>query len=130
MTADSNGHNWLLSWPSCRPRPVGADNPVTSCGLGILVDQAAEPVSAQNQDVGLRSGWMRTPGGRALLQCPVRPVRVVVVDVLTQGQAHVPFAGDQYPVQALAAGAGDPPPGESAQDSLGGPAWRWSTATW
>ena len=33
---------------------------------------------------------------------------VVVIDVLTQDQPQVPFAADQHPVQALAAGAGDP----------------------
>jgi hypothetical protein len=55
---------------------------------------------------------MRTPGGRVPLQYPVRPVRVVVIDVLAQGQAQVPFTGDQHLVQALAAGAGDPPLGD------------------
>jgi hypothetical protein len=28
------------------PRPVGADNPVTSCDLHVFVDEAAEPVSS------------------------------------------------------------------------------------
>src|SRR5690348_7597589 len=95
----------------CNDR-VGADNPVTLCDPGILTDQAAEPVLAQNPDVGVQSGWMRTPGAWALLQCPVRPVRVVVIDVPAQGQAQVPLTGDQCPVQALAAGAGDPPLGD------------------
>ena len=27
-------------------RPVGADNPVTSCDLHVFVDEAAEPVSS------------------------------------------------------------------------------------
>jgi hypothetical protein len=58
--------------------PVGAENPVTLCHLGILADQAAEPLPAEKPDVCARSGWMRTPGRRALLQCPVRPVRIVV----------------------------------------------------
>ena len=48
------------------------------------------------------------PGGRALVQRPVRPVCVVVIDVLINDQSQVPFAGDQHPVEALAAGAGDP----------------------
>jgi hypothetical protein len=33
------------------PSPVGAGNCVTLCGLGILVDQATEPVPTQNPDV-------------------------------------------------------------------------------
>jgi len=55
---------------------------------------------------------MRTLGRRALLQCPVGPMSVVVIDVFAQDHPQVPFAGDQHPVQALAAGAGDPPFGE------------------
>lgn len=51
---------------------------------------------------------MWTPGRRALLHGPVRAMDVVVIDVLAQDQPQVPFAGDQHPVQALAAGAGDP----------------------
>ena len=31
-------------------RPVGAEYCVTSCDLGIFVDQAAEPVAPQNPD--------------------------------------------------------------------------------
>jgi len=33
---------------------------------------------------------------------------VAVIDVLAKDRPHVPFAGDQHPVQALAAGAGNP----------------------
>src|SRR5712672_3017117 len=33
---------------------------------------------------------------------------VVMVGVLAEDQLQVPFAGDQHPVQALAAGTGDP----------------------
>ena len=51
---------------------------------------------------------MRAPGRRVLLRCPVRAMLVVVIGVLAQDQPQVPFAGDQHPVQALAAGAGDP----------------------
>jgi hypothetical protein len=86
---------------------VGAENPVTLCDLGIFPDQAAEPIPPENANVGFQGMWMRPPGGRVLLQCPVGPVRVVI-DVLAQDQPQVPFAGDQHPVQALAAGAGDP----------------------
>ena len=41
------------------------------------------------------------------MQHPV-PVGVVVTGVLAEDQPQVPVAGDQHPVQALAAGAGDP----------------------
>ena len=86
--------------------------PVTLCDLGVLVEQAAERVSPENPDICARSRWTRTPGGRALLQGPVRPVRVVVIDVLAENEAEMPFARDQHPVQALAAGAGHPPLGD------------------
>jgi hypothetical protein len=43
-----------------------------------------------------------------LVQRPVRPMRIVVIDVLTEDQPQVPFAGDQHLAQALAAGTGDP----------------------
>jgi hypothetical protein len=51
---------------------------------------------------------MRTPGGRVVLQCPMWPMNVVLIDVLIKDQSQVPLAGDQHPVQALAPGAGDP----------------------
>ena len=76
------------------------------------MDQAAEPVPAQNPDVCAQIRWMRTTGGRTLAQCPVRPVSVVVIDILIKDQPQVPLAGDQHLVQALAAGAGDPPLGD------------------
>jgi hypothetical protein len=72
------------------------------------VDQAAERVPPQNLDIRAWDRWMRAPGGRVLVQCPVRPVRVVVIDVLIKDQPQMPFAGDQHPVQALAADTGDP----------------------
>ena len=46
-------------------------------------------------------GWPLVPG-------LVRPVPVIVADVLAQDQPQVPFSSDQHPVQALAARAGDP----------------------
>ena len=51
---------------------------------------------------------MRTPCRRALLQCPVRPMSVVMIGVLAEDQPQVPLAGDQHPVQALAAGTAYP----------------------
>ena len=46
------------------------------------MDQAAEPIPAQNPDVGARIRRTRTSGRWALLQRPVRAMRVVVVGVL------------------------------------------------
>ena len=72
------------------------------------MDQAAGPAPAQNPDAGVRRGRNRTPGRRDLLQRPVRAMQVVMVGVLAEDQPQVPLAGDQYPVQALTASAGDP----------------------
>ena len=49
-------------------RPVGAGNSVTLCDLGVFVDQAAEPVPAQNAHTGHFGRRMRASGGRLLLQ--------------------------------------------------------------
>lgn len=38
----------------------------------------------------------------------MRPVSVVVIDVVAGDKPQVPLAGDQHPVQALAAGTADP----------------------
>ena len=51
------------------------------------MDQAAEPVPAQNAYAGHFDRRIRTSGGRLLLQSPVRPVRFAVVDVLIKDQA-------------------------------------------
>jgi hypothetical protein len=48
---------------------------------------------------------MRAPGRRALPQCPVRPVRVVVIGVLAENEPEMPFTRDEHSVQALAAPA-------------------------
>ena len=56
----------------------------------------------------MAAGRTRPPGRRVLVQRPVRPMRIVVIDILTGDQPQVPFAGDQHLVQALAAGTGDP----------------------
>jgi hypothetical protein len=67
------------------------------------MDQAAEPVPAQNPDVRARSGWMRTPGRWTLVHRPVRAMQIVVIGVLIKDQPQVPFPGDQHPVQAVGA---------------------------
>ena len=55
---------------------VGAEYCVTSCDLGVFVDQAAEPVPPQNPDTCLYRGRILAPGGRILVQRPERPMRV------------------------------------------------------
>jgi hypothetical protein len=97
--------------------PVGAGNYVTSCDLRILADQAAGPVPAQNPDVRAQSRWMRAAGRWSLLQCPVRAMEIVVAGVLAEHQPKVPFAGDQHPVRALAAAAGNPSSGDRVRAS-------------
>ena len=49
-------------------QPVGAGNGVTLRDLGILADQTAEPVPAENTDICVRSGRMQAPGRRTVLQ--------------------------------------------------------------
>ena len=48
--------------------PVGAGNHVTSCDLGIFMDQAAEPVPTQNTHMCWFAGRMRASGWRLLVQ--------------------------------------------------------------
>jgi hypothetical protein len=52
------------------------------------MNQATEPVPAQNPDACARGRRMRTPGRRALLQRPLRAVQLVVVGVLAQDQSQ------------------------------------------
>jgi hypothetical protein len=87
---------------------VGAENAVTLRDLGILADQAAEPIAPQNLGISAWSRWRRTAVRRILLQRPVRPVRIVVIDVHAKDQPQVPFTCDQDPVQALAPGTAHP----------------------
>ena len=60
---------------------VGAENPVTSCDLHVLVYEAAEPASSQrpNGRFGERGSGAC---GRTLMQRSVRPVRVVMLGEL------------------------------------------------
>jgi hypothetical protein len=87
---------------------VGAGNYVTSCNLRVFADEAAEPLPAQNLHTGHTARCMHASCGQVLLQHPVRPVRIVVIGIFAEDQPQVPLAGDQHPVQALTAGAGDP----------------------
>jgi hypothetical protein len=83
----------LLGCPgTTRQHPVGAEYSVTLCDLGVFVDQAAEPVPPQNSDTCACCGRILAPGGRILVQRPVRPTRIVVIGVLAEDQPQVPFA--------------------------------------
>ena len=80
------------SCPTSRRLPVaavavvGAEYCVTSCDLGVFVDEAAEPVPSENAHIRRGCGCIGTSGGRVLVQRPVRPVVVVVIDVLAEDQ--------------------------------------------
>ena len=53
-----------------RPGPhvdgVGAENPVTSCDLDVLVEEAAKPISSEYAD-GRSGTWWGVACGRALI---------------------------------------------------------------
>lgn len=61
---------------------MGADNHVTSCDLGVFVDQAAESVAPQHADARTFCGRIGSSDGRILLQRGVAG-GFVVIDVLT-----------------------------------------------
>jgi len=56
--------------PAC-----GCPNSVTSCDLGVFVEQAAEPVASDDLDVGV-DGVRERPERTGMVQCPMRPVPV------------------------------------------------------
>ena len=70
---------WAIRQPGPQKR-VGAENPVTSRDLHILVDETAEPVASQRPDDRSGGRW-DTARGRALIQRSVRTVGVVMPDV-------------------------------------------------
>jgi hypothetical protein len=62
-----------------RRERVGAENPVMSCDLDILWDEAAEPVTSERPN-GRRPGtWGSAARRRVLVQRSVRSVPVVVL---------------------------------------------------
>ncbi len=77
---------------------MDAENRVTICDLGILVNQAAELVPAQDPDICTQRQPIGAPGGRALLQRPVRAMQVVTSGVLPQERSQVLLVGDQQTV--------------------------------
>jgi hypothetical protein len=106
-TRPSPRRNCLVSGVRCQAQPrrgdlVGAENSVTSCDLHVLVDEATEPVSSDRPN-GCPGTWGSAARGRALMQRPVRSVRVVVLYVFTQHDVEVTWSGDEEMVEAFAA---------------------------
>ena len=87
---------------------MGAENPVISCDLHILVYEAAESVSSQQPNRGT-GGWGSAACGRVLMQRSVRTVAVVVLNVLAQHYIEVARPGDQEVVEAFPAQRADEP---------------------
>jgi hypothetical protein len=78
------------------------------CGLGILVDQAAQPVLAQDLDTCAFGRRIRAFGGAGPGAASGAAYGCCNGRLLAEDELQVPFAGDQHPVHALAAGTGDP----------------------
>ena len=74
------------------------------CDLGVFVDQAAEPVTSDHLAVvAQRDGQgLCAAAGRPLSEAAVRPMRIVMVGVLSHNQTEVAFAGDEDTVDHLA----------------------------
>jgi len=82
-----------------------------SCGVFVLVDEAVaarEPGDVRRGERERRvRGYRR--GRRLLLKCPVRPVAVVVVDVLGDEPLQLALVLDDGAVEQFATQASDPP---------------------
>src|ERR1019366_5378426 len=70
--------------PAQAGSPVGADNAFPPCALQILVDQAAEPGASPDADFVLGRRHVSPAVGWLLAEGPVRPVGVVVIDILAE----------------------------------------------
>jgi hypothetical protein len=86
---------------------VGADYCVTSCDLGVFVDEAAESITSQDTNA---ARWRRiiSPIRRTLFEASVGAVGVVMIAVVGQDMLEVTGSGDEDPVGAFAADAADP----------------------
>jgi hypothetical protein len=85
---------------------VGAENPVASRDLHILVYEATEAISSQGPDG--RFGARGSAACRRLLtERPVRAMGVVVLEVLLQHCREVARSGDQKVIEAFAAQRSD-----------------------
>jgi hypothetical protein len=74
-----------------------------SGGLGIFVDQSAEPVVTSDVKVGLGRGRWQWSEWCCLMQCPVGAMGVEVCHVLGQHVFEVSAVEDQHSVEYLAA---------------------------
>ncbi|WSN64432.1 hypothetical protein OG467_09110 [Streptomyces sp. NBC_01361] len=93
-------------------RPLICGFVVVSTGGLVLVDGSAEGRCAVDEvldevDGARRSGFSLR--WTELVQCAVRPVPVVVLQVPGEGSAQVPFVEDECPVEELAAQGADEP---------------------
>jgi hypothetical protein len=83
------------------------------CSVAIFADQARDEAfsadTAQDDGFGWLPDRLRFDVRRALLPGLVRPVAVVVDQVLAEQHGKVAFAQDQHPVQELAAQGSDDP---------------------
>jgi len=77
---------------------VGAEYCVTSCTLGVFVDEAAEPIPPENAHIRRGCGWIGASGGRVLVQ---RPLAVVMPRVLGQDLPEMLFAENQHVIETL-----------------------------
>jgi transposase len=91
---------------------VGAENPPTSCDLGILVDQPAEPISPHDPYAGRRSGQGDGPQRCRLTERAMRPMFVVMRYIDLQCHLEMSSAHDQHPVQQFTTYRPDPSFGE------------------
>jgi hypothetical protein len=86
---------------------MGARYCVTVCDLGILLDQAAEPVPPQNPGTCAFGRRILLPAGRVLVQRPVRPMGAVMVGVLAEDKPQVPVAGEVRSIRGKGPADGD-----------------------
>jgi hypothetical protein len=91
---------------------VGAEYCVTSCDLGVFVEESAKPVSSDDLDVGVDRIRQR-PQRAGLVQGPMRTMSVEVGLVLGEDLAQVAFVHDEDPVEEFTAYAAHPVPLEN-----------------
>ena len=81
---------------------VGASYTVTSCDLGILMNQTTESISPHDSSHRHDDSWFVGSKWRCLSQGTVRTVDVVMIGILGQHQLQLPASKDEHPVQQLA----------------------------
>jgi hypothetical protein len=73
------------------------------------MEEAAKPVASSDADVVVGGRGVGPAVGWLLAEGSMRPMGVVVIDVLAEGVVEMPAAGDKDAVSALTPRAGDPP---------------------